>query len=180
MANQPAPQIVRGWDPDLGDALIRLQKAAFPPRMQFRQPETYYREALQDPANVNIVVRRNHGGLAGYLLALPHQSVWEELHRWDPEFQKEPTGLYVDIIQTLPGHRQFAGFMGLVTGLCDEARRRGESRIAMHVRTCNGLNRLTRKLFPQSRSLRRIENWFDSGEAFDYIEAVPILRKTPA
>lgn len=178
MRRQLTTEIVTGYDQQLANELIALQQSAFPPQMQFKEPELYYREALNDRRNINVVVRTSQGSLLGYLLALPQTEVCEELRQWDPQMRDNPTGMYIDIIQTHPGSRQFSGFMGLASGVCQETRRRGQQRLSMHVRTSNGLYQVVRKLLPDSRSLRRIENWYSSGEPFDYIEASPILRQS--
>lgn len=177
MRNHPQAQLANGYDARLVAQLIALQQSAFPPQMQFKDPEAYYREALTDRRNINLVLRNDRREVTGFLCALPLASVLTELHPWDPELQDAPGILYVDIIQTLPGQRQYSGFMGLVAGICREATGRDYRRIAMHVRASNGLNRLTMKLFTKSWCLRRLDNWFGSGESFDYIEAVPCLHR---
>jgi hypothetical protein len=178
MTNQPTIEIVAGEQPELVAELVALQKHAFPPQMQFREPERYYAASLRDRRNINLVLKAPDGKVAGYLLALPQSGVCRELQQWDPEMTEDPGGMYVDIIQTLPGRRQASWFMGLVAGLCGETRRRGHQRLAMHVRTSNGLSRLTRKILPASQCLRHIDDWFATGEPFDYIEAVPHLRRS--
>jgi len=178
MKHQSAAEVVTGYDLPLVRELIELQQAAFPPRMQFKDPERYYSEALSNSRNINVIVRSQKGDILAYLLALPQTEVWKELLRWDLEMRGNPAGMYIDIIQTRPGSRQFSGFMGLASGVCQETRHRGYQRLSMHVRTSNGLNKVIRKLLPDSISLRRIENWYASGEPFDYIEASPVLRQS--
>lgn len=176
MANQPTIEVAAGDQPGLIAELVALQQNAFPPQMQFREPERYYQESLRDRRNINLVLKAPDGTVAGFLLALPQSEACRELQQWDPDMREDPEGMYVDIIQTLPGRRQGSWFMGLVDGLCRETRRRGHQRLAMHVRTSNGLASLTRKILPASRCLRQIDNWFATGESFDYIEAIPRLR----
>jgi len=177
MRRQPTAEIVSGNDQHLIRGLVALQQSAFPPQMQFKEPELYYQEALSDRRNINVVIRTPQGSLLGYLLALPQTEVCEELLQWDPQMRDNPTGMYIDIIQTHPGSRLFSGFMGLASGVCQETRRRGHRLLSMHVRTSNGLDKVIRKILPDSISLRRIDNWYDSGESFDYIEASPVLRR---
>jgi hypothetical protein len=178
MSYQATTEIVSGHNPHLVRELIALQQNAFPPQMQFQEPERYYCEALSDCNNINVVFRAPERSLIGYLFALPQSAVYEELRQWDPLMLEDPTSMYIDIIQTHPNHRQLSGFMRLLSCLCLETRRRGHTRLSMHVRTSNGLNKVTRKLFPDSCSRRKIENWYASGETFDYIEATPVLRQS--
>jgi hypothetical protein len=177
MNNPLTAEIVDGFDSLLVRELIGLQQTAFPPQMQFQEPERYYQEALCNSRNVNVVTRSSEGSVIGYLLAMPLTDVCSELRQWDPQIQKDPVGMYIDIIQTHPDCRPYSGFMGLLSRLCRETRHRGYQRLCMHVRTSNGLNKVTRKIFSDSRSLRRLEDWYASGEAFDYIEASPVLRQ---
>lgn len=178
MRQQLTTEIVTSHDQQLANELIALQQSAFPPQMQFKDPERYYQDALNDKRNINVVVRSPQGALLGYLFALPQSEVYGELLQCDPQMQDDPDCMYIDIIQTHPGSRQFSGFMGLASGVCQETRRRGYLRLSMHARTSNGLNKVIRKLLPDSISLRRIENWYSSGEPFDYIEASPVLRQS--
>jgi len=178
MRQQLTTEIVSGIDQQLIRELITLQQSAFPPQMQFKEPELYYQEALKNRRNINVVVRSPQGALLGYLLALPQTEVYEELRQWDPQMQRDPAAMYIDIIQTHPDCRPMSGFMGLASGVCQETRRRGHQRLSMHVRTSNGLNNVVEKLLPDSCSMRRIEDWYASGEPFDYIVASPILRQS--
>lgn len=177
MIHQTSIDIVTSADPQLVSQLIELQQKAFPPQMQDQDPERYYREALSDKRNLNVILRSPQGSLRGYLLGMPQPVVVEELRQWDPQMHGDPSAVYVDIIQVHPDCRGNGGFLRLVTGLCREAGRRGHQRLNMHVRTRYGLHLAVRRMFPDSRSLRRIENWWGSGESFEYIEASPTLRQ---
>ena len=173
MLNHPQAQLVTGCDTRLVAQLVALQQDAFPRQMQFREPEAYYREALADQRNINLVIKNERREVTGYLHALPLPVVVAELRPWDPGLEADPATLYVDIIQTLPGRRHYAGFLALIDETCREARDRGYRHIAMHVRISNGLSRLIQKLYPRVREPHRIEDWFGSGEPFDYLEVIP-------
>jgi len=170
-------EIVHHYQSDLVDELTSLQKDAFPPHMQFEAPGDYYRQGLSDKSNINVLIRSAGGGVAGYLLALPQARAAAELRPWDPTIEEDPDAMYIDIIQTSPEHRQMFSFVQLMAGACAETKRRGFSRLSAHVRTRNGLSRLVRKLLPDSSCYRRLENWYDSGEAFEFIAASPVMRK---
>jgi hypothetical protein len=175
--NETRTEIAAGFDQALVAELTNLQQQAFPPQMQFVEAARYYAEGLQAAGSINVILRSADRAVTGYLLALPQSSVWAELRQWDPQLEPDPEGLYVDIVQTLPGQRQANGFVKLVAGVCAEAERRGRRRLSMHARAGNGVSRLTQKLLTESRCLRRIENWYDSGEPFDYIEATTRMRR---
>jgi hypothetical protein len=55
MNNPLTAEIVDGFDSLLVRELIGLQQTAFPPQMQFQEPERYYQEALCNSRNVNVV-----------------------------------------------------------------------------------------------------------------------------
>lgn len=156
--------------------LVALQHSAFPPRMQFCEPRRYYEEGLSDPAHVNVLLRAPEGTVTGHLLAIPQNRVRDELLRFDPAMPGDPDNLYIDIIQTLPGRRQINGVKSLLDGLCREARCRGVGRISAHVRTATGLSRVVQKLVTDCRCLRRLDNWYDSGESFDFLDAATRLH----
>lgn len=175
--NETRTEIATGCDPALVAELVNLQRQAFPPQMQFVEPARYYEEGLKTQGSINVVLRDADQAVAGYLLALPQSCVHAELRQWDPQLEPHPEGLYLDIVQTLPGHRQANGFVKLLAGVCAEAERRGRNRLSMHARASNGVSRLAQKLLTESRCLRRIENWYASGEPFDYIEATTRMRR---
>jgi hypothetical protein len=162
--------------PGLLAELVALQQDAFPPRMQFGNPQQYYQEGFADGANVNVVLRAPDGAVTGYLLAIPQDRVRAELVSWDPAMPGDPGNLYIDLIQTLPGRRQITGLKTLLGGLCTEARQRGIGRISAHVRTATGLSRVVQKVVMDCRCLRRIDNWYDSGESFDFLDASTCLK----
>lgn len=164
-------RVVTGYDRALVGQLVDLQRQAFPPRMQIDGPERYYAEGLSDPANINLVMSAADGKVTGYMLAIPQSRVFEELRPWDPAMQEGPGQMYVDMVQTLSGRRQFDGFLRLARAMCAECDRRGVSRLSMHVRASTGLSRVIQRILAESRCLRRLENWYGFGEPFDYIEA---------
>ncbi len=168
--------IAAGCQPHLIAELAALQQSAFPPRMQFQDPEAYYREGLSDRFNVNVIARTPEGLIAGYLLAIPQDRVCAELRPWDPAMPGSPQNLYIDLIQTLPGRRQTAGLKSLLGGLCREAQRRGFDRLSAHVRTTTGLSSVIQRLMLDCIFLRRLDNWYDSGESFDYLESMVGLQ----
>jgi hypothetical protein len=163
-------EVVKNYDPMLVKELWLLEKQAFPPRMQYTEGESYYIECLKDKANINVVMRDNEGKVIGYVVAIPQSNVYEILKQYDPDMKDDPERLYVDTIQILPGKRQAFGIMKLINALIEEASKRGLNKFSMHVRKSNGLSRIILRLFPSTVCLRTIDNWYNFGEPFDYIE----------
>ena len=170
-------EIAAGCQPHLVAELVALQQSAFPPRMQFQDPAEYYREGLSDRFNVNVIARTPAGLIAGYLLAIPLDRVLAELRQHDPALQGNPRILYIDLIQTLPGRRQTVGLKSLMAGVCREAGARGFDRLSAHVRTTTGLSRVMQRVMMGCCCLRRLDNWYDSGESFDYLESMIRLQR---
>lgn len=50
-----------------------------------------------------------------------------------------------------------------------EARNRGYENVSMHARVSEGLSNIMQKRYG-AKFFRRIENWHDFGEPFDYLE----------
>lgn len=169
-------QAVTGACPERIAALVDLHRQAFPGHMQAADPAGYFTEALADESNLNIVLQDELGAVIGYLLAIPQSRACEELRPWDPAMQDDPERLYLEMIQVLPEQRGKNHAFRLFQAVCAEAEKRGIFRLSMHARTITGLNDYLRRLFAEIRFLRRLENWYGSGEPFDYLEATTTLN----
>lgn len=170
------PERVFGAAPELVAGLLTLQQAAFPPHMQYQDAAAYYRSALADPANFNLVLRGEDRRICGYILGIPQPDAASDLAPWDPAMQGAPDNLYIDIIQTLPGRRRITGVTALLDGVCQAAWAQGYRRLSAHVRTTTGLSPFIQKILVDCRRLRRLDDWFGSGESFDYLESEASLR----
>jgi hypothetical protein len=82
------------------------------------------------------------------------------------------------MIQVLPEQRGRNLALRLFQAVCTEAEKRNIFKLAMHARTVTGLNGYLHRIFTDIRCLRRLENWYGSGEPFDYLEATTTLRTT--
>jgi len=162
-------KVVHGCDEVLVTNLRELEEKTYLPHMRTKNMEEYYRECLEDPANINVVMY-DGDELIGYIVAIPHNVACEALKDDDPEMKQDSERLYVDTIQTLPGKRTPFGILKLLYAMVEEAGKRGINRFSMHARTTNGLSRMIQRVFETARVLRTIENWYGYGEPFDYIE----------
>lgn len=156
-------------DERLIEELARLHVSAFPAHLRLPDPVAYFTEGLRDAGTVNLILR-SADRLAGHLLAYPQSSVYRELRQWDPAMEDDPRGLYLEIVQVLPRQRGMGIATRLFERMAREARRRGFTRFSMHARKTNGMDRMIGKLFPESRSMRTVENWLGTDEPFEYIE----------
>lgn len=165
-----------GFNEKLVAELVNLHHQSFPPHMKCADPTGYFTEALGEASNLNIVMRGRDGTVIGYLRAFPHNDVVEELRPWDPDLEEDPDRLYLDIIMILPGQRGKGHAFRLFQAVCGEAEKRGFFKLSMHARTSNDLNTFLHRIFAEIRFLRRIDNWYGSGEPFDYLEATTTLK----
>lgn len=159
-----------GYDERLLDALAELHQQAFPAHMRLSDPVAYFREGFLAEGSINIVLHSAAGKIAGHLLAFPQSSVYEELRQWDPAMRDDPGGLYLDLIQVHPRQRKRGAATRLFRLMALEAGKKGYAKLSMHARKTNRMDERIRKLFPGAHFLRTIENWFDTGEPFEYIE----------
>jgi ribosomal protein S18 acetylase RimI-like enzyme len=157
-------------------ALVELHRQAFPSPMQSTDPESYFAGALGDRRNLNLVMQDRAGTVIGYLLAIPQSLAVEELRPWDPEMRDDPDRMYLEMIQVLPAQRGRNHALRLFQAVCTEAEKRNIFKLAMHARTVTGLNDYLHRIFADIRCLRRLENWYGSGEPFDYLEATTTLQ----
>lgn len=167
---------VTGASADRVAALVELHRQAFPAHMQSADPASYFAEALGDERHLNIVMQDPAGTVIGYLLAIPQSLVFEELRPWDPGMRDDPERMYLEMIQVLPGQRGSKRGLSLIRMACAEAEKRNIFNLSMHARTTTGWSGYLHRVFAQVRFLRRIENWYDSGEPFDYLEATTALQ----
>jgi ribosomal protein S18 acetylase RimI-like enzyme len=167
---------VTGASPDRVADLVELHRQAFPAHMQSGDPESYFAEALADERNLNIVMQDQSGAIIGYLLAIPQSLVVEELRPWDPDLRDDPDRMYLEMIQIHPERRGRNHALRLFQAVCTEAEKRNIYKLSMHARTVTGLNDYLHRIFAEIRFLRRLENWYGSGEPFDYLEATTTLK----
>jgi len=170
-------RLFTGSDPDLVSELVELQRTIFPDRLQIEDPEEYYLERLAGQENISLLLTEPDGELSGCLLAIPHSLAVEELSRRDPDLRDDLGRMYVEMVQIHPGKRHGDSFLRLIRALSAECQARGIPGLSMHARTVTGLSRFLQKIMAESRCLRRIDNWHNFGEPFDYLETAARLAR---
>lgn len=169
-------EAVKDYDDGLIESHENLEKSAFPEHMVYVEGADYCRACLKDAANINVVMRDGSGKIIGYVVAVPQRNVHEELRKYAPDMKDDPERFYVDTIQTLPGTRRAFGILKLLYARIEEAWRRCVGKFSMHARKTNGLSRIILRVFPKTICLRTVDNWYNYGEPFDYIEGTPERR----
>ena len=146
--------------------ILSVEQASFPEEMQSDLEDL--REALENPKGIQLIAQNTKGEIVSYLSSQPLEDVYAELKDYDPALQADPHTLYVESIATKPESRDIGIFLRTLNRLKDEAKAKGYSKIAAHVRVSNHLSDVLQKR--GARKLRTIENWHDFGEPFDYVE----------
>ena len=149
--------------------IINLGKATYPISSN-GDKHSFYSDDLNNRNYINLVLKRE-GTIVGYLLAYPQNEACLNLINWDPRMSRNQGMYYIDTVQTMPDERNSGGFLMLLYRLFEELRRRDIFEISAHLRQSNGLNRKILKLFPTARYLHTIENFMNTGEAYDYMES---------
>lgn len=163
-------EVVYSYAPQYLSAILEIDKKSF--EKQYDDADKYYREALENPENINVFLKEG-GELVGYLLAIPHKQAYEDLKKDDPKMPKDSSRFYVETIEVLPNHRIGKGAFKMILAMIDEAGKRGTNKFSMHIRVENGLSRLVQKYFGRMiTEVRKIENWpyYSNGESTEYVE----------
>jgi len=162
--------IESGYSPELLSSILAIDKASFDE--QYDDAEHYYREALENPENINVTLHEG-SEVVGYLLAVPHNKIYEELKEDDQEMEPNAERMYIETIAITPEHRNGRGSFKMILAMIEEAGKRGCNKFSMHTRVDNGLSRTVQKYFGDMiTKVRRIENWkyYYNGEPTDYME----------
>ena len=149
--------------------IIELGRTTYPAPSN-DDKHSFYKEDLNNRNNINLVLKRE-GRIVGYLFAYPQNEACENLRNWDPRMSFDGGMYYIDTCQTMPDERNSGGFLILLYKLFEELRKRNISRISAHLRQSNGLNTKILKLFPTAKYFYTIENFMNTGEAYDYMES---------
>ncbi len=148
------------------DQILALEKEVFPPLMQATPEEI--KTIISNKKGVHLLVFNNKE-IIGYLSAVPHNDEYLDLIKHDKDFVLDDKALYIDSIAIKPGYRGL-GLASLVfQELIKITKQKGFDKISMHVRASTGLSQRLQEL-PAVKFIRHLENWYDFGEPFDYLE----------
>lgn len=152
--------------------VLEIEKDSFPPEWQYEDAESHYRQMLSNKENINVFLWEDKEQI-GYLLARPHNDVFEELKDIDTFLRTSDERYYVETIEVLPEFRNHKGALMLIHAMIKEAAdRKGFNKFSMHVRVMNGLSSLVRRFFGHCMTEdREIESWpYGGGERYAYME----------
>jgi len=124
---------------------------------------------IEKPGAITVVIKNKEKNIFGFVIALPNDEVYEELHSDDPDFISDPSRLYVYDIAIGNKNRSLANFINLTKALIKEARARNFKILSMHTRTSEGLSSILQKRY-HAKKLRTLDDWQGYKEPFDYLE----------
>lgn len=169
-ASMQTGEIISEYNSQILADILNIDKESF--EKQYDDVEEYYKEALENKDNINVILRDGEK-VVGYLLAIPHNDAVEDLKSADPEFKEDKERLYVETIAVHPEYRIGGGAFKMIFTMIEEAGKRGINKFSMHVRVKGGLSAAVQKCFGKMiTKVNRIENWpyYENGEPTDYVE----------
>jgi len=157
---------------ELLQSILHVYKNSFPTSWHYSDADEFFREALVNYKNINVILKEEDT-VVGYALLRPQMDVIDEIKEYDPEMQADDNQYYLETIEIVPEHRSHQGFLMMVSLLLVELGVRKISRGAMHARVSTGLSKLVPRFFGKMIvRKRRVENWAYYGgvEPCDYFE----------
>lgn len=163
--------VLDGYRNEYLQDILRLERECFPADWQYPTAEEYYAAMITDRENVNIFLCED-GETIGYVLAKPYKAAVPELKEYDPELLEASDKFYIETIQILPAYQGRGGARRLLIKACEEALKRGMTKLAIHARTSNSFHEKIKRIFDGSIILtRNIEKWkWAKDEPYEYIE----------
>jgi ribosomal protein S18 acetylase RimI-like enzyme len=128
-------------------------------------------EQKMEGGKITIIAYAPDGKVAGYIFAVPHGEAYDDLKEVDSRMSPMQNAIYLESIAIRSEYQGRGYFSKLVKKLIEEVSGRP---ITMHARVSNNCSVGMQK---QGAVLdHSVENWFDSGERFDYL-IIPGTKK---
>lgn len=163
--------IVNDFSEEYLNDILMLEKKCFPPDWQYDNAIEYYLNILKNKNNINILLKKDNETV-GYILAIPHNDMVDDLLKDDKFLEKKINFYYIETIQITPRARGIGGAEKLLKVVCGEAKKRGINNFSIHARTLNGFADKVKKIFDGNINLvRNIKRWkYGGNEVYEYIE----------
>lgn len=166
-------EVAGGFREEWLQAIMKLEKECFPVEMQYPadEAEEYYRKMLEGAEYANVFLK-DGGKIVGYCLGQPLEAYFDYLKKLDPEMKFEEGVMYIDTIEIAPGSQGKGGANKLLLAVCEEGKKKGFVKFAIHARRINEFNVKLKKLFAgKILASRDIEKWAPAqDEPYEYIE----------
>ena len=127
------------------------------------------REVLHEPSAINIIAYDENERIAGYLLAIDFSEEFDDLQKdADPLIEDIPGALYLHSIVVRSDMRGKGIFGKLIKKFRETY---PDKIVGLHAHTGNASSVGFQKY--GAKFIRRVENWYGTGEAFDYLIFYP-------
>ena len=162
-------EVVHKADDAFMRELLKMQRKTYPEGWEYDDAEEYYREMIEDPRNINIVLK-DKDKILGYMLAIPHNKAVDELKKDDPLMKDDSERLYIETMEIHPEVQKTGLFLKMADEFFQEAGKRGFKKVSMHTRVNTGFSKMIQRCFVVTE-IHRIENWpyYNGQEPADYI-----------
>ncbi len=160
-------EIISDINEDILKEVSEIEEESFPKEIQ-SSPEDL-KEVLENKDGIHLLVKNEEGKVLGNILSLRQSQEYDDLKNYDPDFANYEDALYIESIAVKPKSRKLEVFNSLLGAIGREAKDRNYKKITMHARVSTGLSKVLQKRY-NAKFLRRIENWHNFGEPFDYLE----------
>ncbi|MEI7424732.1 MAG: GNAT family N-acetyltransferase [Candidatus Staskawiczbacteria bacterium] len=146
--------------------ILEVEKESFSGGMQDLEG---LRNILENKDGIHLCIRGEDNKISGYISSLRQTQEYSDLKNWDSDFENKNDNLYIDSIAVKPQNRNLESFNALIKTLASKAVEGKYKKIAMHARTSNNFSSILQKRYG-AKFIRRLENWYNFGEPFDYLE----------
>lgn len=147
--------------------IFQVEKDCFPKQMQLEKEEL--RELIDNPESIKFIVRDANNRIFSYLVALSMDKEYQWLKDYDKELSPDEESLYLESIAIRPDIKPEKVLPDFLESLFKKAKQENFKKLAMHARVNNEFSKKLQEFYG-ARFFRRLENWYDFGEPFDYLE----------
>jgi len=160
-------------DSKLVEELAEVEKASFKGYEEgsLLKKEDFI-EYVEDSRNVVLIARRGKL-IVGYAIVTPLEEAIEDLSRYDPEISESDTEnkYYCESIAVIHELRKQNLAVEMTREIIEELKKRGAKKYSLHISSSRGRHDVrTKDFLKNSKIIRTIPNWLNSGKSFDYIE----------
>lgn len=143
--------------------IIAMESGVFHDALVWEEDEL--RRSLFEPSAATVIAYDEDSRIAGYLMAMDFSREIDELRAdADPEIEDIPRALYINNIVIRPDAQGKGYFGKLVKKFLETFPNRA---ISLHASTANNCSAGMQKY--GARFIRRVEDWYGTGEPFDYL-----------
>jgi len=167
-------------DDAMVEQIYQLESACFPAEMMTDKEEV---EGVLNTEGVHILIE-DENGIFGHISAVDHNTEFrgddkdpENIYigDYDPDYKPEDNALYINCIDIIQGRNKLQGLGSpkalkmLWDKFVKEAVESGYEKATMYARIITGESDIVQKKLG-GKHFRKMENWLDMGEDFDYLE----------